>query len=161
MMDKPWKLVLFLVGIFAAGAVTGGLVTVRLGRQFLPRRPRVEQWGHDRLKQLTERLDLTPEQQEKLRPIIKPYTEELNRIRTSSINDTRRVLERLEHDVAAVLTPEQRAKFEELNREQRERMQRMMRERGPGGPRSSHDHPPGEPPPEPPADKPADKPPGG
>jgi Spy/CpxP family protein refolding chaperone len=161
MTDKPWKLVLLLAGIFAAGAVTGGFATLRFGRPRAPR-PRMENWREDRLKMLADRLDLTAEQQEKLRPIIKPYAEELNRIRTLSISDTRKVLDRLEHDVAAVLTPEQRTKFDELNREQRERMQRFTRDRGPGGAmRPPHDQGPGEPPPGPPPDRPADKPPGG
>jgi Spy/CpxP family protein refolding chaperone len=157
MMDRPWKLVLLLAGIFAAGAVTGGFVTVRFGRQMMRDRPRFDQWGPNRIKMLAERLDLTPDQVEKLRPIMRRDGDDLTRIRSTSISDTRRILERMEHDIAEVLTPEQRTKFEQMNREQHERMQRIMKERGPGG---GQRHGPDEPPPGPPPDKPADKPPG-
>jgi Spy/CpxP family protein refolding chaperone len=153
MMDKPWKLVLLLAGIFAAGAVSGGFAIMRFGRPHPPR-PRLDNWREDRLKVLADRLDLTSDQQEKLRPVIRPYAEELTRIRAASINDTRRVLEKLEHDVAEVLTPEQRTKFEEMNREQHERMQRMLKERNGGGMHPPRDRTPGDPPPGPPPEKP-------
>jgi Spy/CpxP family protein refolding chaperone len=158
MMDKPWKLVLLLVGIFAAGAVSGGFVAIRFGHP-RPLRSRGEgNFREDRLKMLTERLDLTTDQQDKLRPILRPYAEDLSRIRNSSIEETRRVLERMEQDIAAVLTPEQRVKFDQMNREMRERMQRLMKDRGPGGGPHPRDHGPDGPPPESPTDHPPEKP---
>jgi Spy/CpxP family protein refolding chaperone len=155
-MDKPWKLVLLLIGIFAAGIVTGGFVMMRFGRQLFPAHRGAEEWGPTRLKRLTERLDLTPDQVEKIRPIIHKDSEELSRLRNSSLGETRKVLEQLEHDVSAVLTPEQKTKYDEMNREMRERMQRLMR-----GPRPGHEHGPGEPPSVSPGDATPAKPPGG
>jgi Spy/CpxP family protein refolding chaperone len=159
MTDKPWKLVLLLVGIFAAGAVAGSFVTMRVGRNLIQRKMGVgpEQWGPQRLKMMTERLELTPEQQEKLSPIIQHDMQELARIRRNSFAETRRIVEQMNREIAAVLTPEQKVKFDEMNRELRERMQRFMRERRPGGgPRPWPDAPPGDrlpPPPAPPKDK--------
>jgi len=158
MTDRPWKLVLLLAGIFAAGVVTGGFVTVRFGRQFLARaHVPMEQWGPNRLKLLTDRLALTPEQQEKLGPIIKRDADELAKVRNSSMTELRRIMDQMDHDIAQVLTPEQKEKFEKLSRELRERFPRL-RERLNGGPRGPRDHPPGDappPPPGPPPDKPA------
>jgi len=154
-MDKPWRLVLLLVGIFAAGVVTGGFVALRFGRQLLPRtHVGAEQWGPNRMKLLTERLSLTPEQQAKLEPIVKRDAEELGKIRTASLTEMRKVFDQMDRDIAAALTPEQREKYDQMSKELRERMPRLMRERG-GGPHGPRDHPPGDAPPPPP-----EKPPG-
>lgn len=167
MMDKPWKIVLVLAGMFAAGLVTGGFVAARLIKHVVQQHALPEQWGPARLKLLAKRLELTPEQQERLHPIIRRDVEDLARIRNHAFSDTKLILERMEHDIAAELTPEQRVKFDQINQEFRERTERFMRERGMRGPGGGmHERPPrGErpapAPTEAPKDKPAEKPPGG
>ncbi|HET7536188.1 MAG TPA: hypothetical protein VFJ90_07025 [Candidatus Didemnitutus sp.] len=153
MTDKPWKLVLLLTGIFAAGLVAGSFGSMRFARYFDPKRPAPEEWGTNRLKSLKEQLDLTAAQVEQLRPIMKRDTDELRRVRESSMKDTQRIFQRMEQDIAAILTPEQKTKFDDMNREARERMQKFLKDRRPGW--SSHP-PGGEPPlPPPPTDKPS------
>jgi Spy/CpxP family protein refolding chaperone len=160
MTDKPWKLVLLLTGIFFAGAVAGGFVTLEVGKGMLRKRLAPDNWGPARLKMLEKHLDLTPEQLDRLKPIIRRDVEDMNRLRQQGFQETRRILERMEKDIAAVLTPEQREKFQKLNAEMRERARRMIeqrREKGekgerrgppPGAP-DDHDGPP----PPPPGDK--------
>jgi len=164
MMNKPWKLVLLLAGIFLAGGVTGAFVMLRVGREMLARRPGPEQWAPIHLKHLAERLDLTPEQQDQLRPIVRRNMEELNRLRTYSMAETKSAFERMEREIAEKLTPDQKTKLEQMNKEFRERAAKRLDAGGPGGPRGDRgdrDHPPGEPG-KPPGDKapPPDKPPG-
>lgn len=169
MMDKPWKIVLVLAAMFAAGLVTGGFVAARLIKHVAQQRAMPEQWGPARLKMLAKRLELTPEQLERLRPIVRRDVEDLGRTRNHAFQETKRILERMERDISAVLTPEQREKFEQINREFRERADRFMRERGlrgpGGGPRERGprgDRPPPAPDDEPKEpDQPAGKPPGG
>ncbi|MSU47112.1 MAG: hypothetical protein EXS42_08330 [Lacunisphaera sp.] len=163
-MNKPWKLILVLVGIFAAGVVTGAFVTLRVGREMMAKRAIPEQWAPQRLKQLAGRLDLQPEQVEQLRPIMRRNMEELNRLRTYSLTETRSVFERLEREISEKLTPEQRAKFEQMNREMRERTKKYndRRARPPGSdwPRPERERPMGEPGKPPGQRHPPDKPPG-
>lgn len=166
MMNKPWKLVLLLTGIFIAGGITGAFVALRVAREMVARRPMPEQWAPLHLKRLAERLDLKPEQMEQLRPIIKRNMGELHRLRAYSMGETRTVLERMEREVAEKLTPEQRAKFDQMNKEFRERVRKFGADRqgGPGGPRNERgdrEYPKGVPD-KPPAEKPPlpDKPPG-
>src|SRR4051812_49205180 len=104
-MDKPWKLILLLVGIFAAGSVTGGFISLRLAKRAIERRPPPEQWATRRLKQLEDRLNLSAEQKDRLAPIIRRDVEDLGRIRNSAMSDTRRILERMERDISEMLTP--------------------------------------------------------
>ena len=146
-MNRPWKLILLLVGIFLTGGVTGAFVALRFGREVVARRPTPEPWAPLHLKRLSDRLELTAEQQERIRPIVRRGMEDLNRTRETTVRESRRIFERMEEDVAAVLTPEQKVKYEQLNRELRERFQKIMRREGPKGPeRSPHERPPGEPP---------------
>lgn len=165
-MDKPWKIALVLLGIFLAGALTGGAVAVRIVRNMAMKRPMPEQWGPMQLKRMAERLDLSAEQLEQLRPIVRRNMEELNRLRTYALGETRTILERMNRDIADKLTPEQRIKFEQIGREMRERAQRIQLERGQRsfGPGERRERLPGDRKSERPTDrlpdKPAEKPPG-
>lgn len=155
-MDKPWKIAIVLLGIFVAGALTGGAVAIRFVQKKFAARPMPEQWAPMQMKRMAERLDLTPEQMEQLHPIVKRNMEELNRLRTYSFAETRSIIERMQREIADKLTPEQRAKFEQMNKELRERAQRFQQERagqrrfGPddGRNRPMHERPPGDKPPE-------------
>jgi Spy/CpxP family protein refolding chaperone len=162
-MSKPWQIILVLIGIFAAGGVAGGFVSLRICRDKLTNRPVPEEWAPKHLKRLHDRLALTPEQDEQIRPIVRRNMEQLNRIRNSSMEETKTVVEGMQREISEKLTPEQRTKFEQMNRELRE--MREAREKAekakranPGRPedggRPPKDRPPGEGPP------PPDKPPG-
>ena len=132
-MNKPWKLVLLLVGIFLAGGATGALLTVKFGRNWMSQRPAPGQWGDGHLRRLAQRLELKPEQVDQLKPVIRRNMEELAKLRNDSMAETRAVFERMEREISALLTPEQRAKFDETNREMRDRMRKFMQKRS-GGP---------------------------
>jgi uncharacterized membrane protein len=165
-MNKPWKMVLVLAGIFLAGGVTGAFVFMRFGHQWMARRPGPEQWAPNHLKRLVERLELKPEQAELIRPIVRRNMDELNRVRTESMAETRSIFQRMEQEISAQLTPEQRAKFEQMNKEFRERAKRFMPDRqnrpaGPGGPRPEQEPPAGEPGKPSDGPPPPEKPPGG
>lgn len=127
--SKTWKLVLLLGGIFLGGMVVGGALTLHFGQQFIQRRTNPEQWGPERLRMLARHLDLSPGQMEQLRPVVHRNMSELAELRQDAFRETRRVLERLEQEIAAVLTPEQKVKFKELNEELRERARRQMERR--------------------------------
>lgn len=149
-MNKPWKVILVLIGIFVAGGVTGAFVMMRLGHRMVSHRPGPEQWAPSHLKRLMQRLELKPEQGEAIRPIVHRHMEDLTRLRTESMADIKRIIERMEREISAQLTPEQRTKFEQLNKEMRERAKKFSPERknrlpGPGGLRGEREPRSGEP----------------
>lgn len=157
-MNKPWQVILVLIGIFAAGGVAGGFVTARVLRERILNRPVPEEWAPKHLKRLHDRLALTPEQDELIRPIVRRNMEHLNRIRNSSLEETKTVVEGMQREISAQLTPEQRAKFERMNRELREmrearekaeKAKRANAGRPEDGPRPPRDRPPGDNPPPP------------
>jgi Spy/CpxP family protein refolding chaperone len=164
-MTKPWQIILVLVGIFAAGGVAGGFVTLRICKDRLANRPVPEEWAPRHLKRLHDRLELTPAQEDQIRPIVRHSIEHLNRIRNNSMEESKMVVETMQRDISEKLTPEQRAKFDQMNREMRElRDAREKAERAERAKRANPDRPDegGRPPRErSPGEKPPpDKPPG-
>jgi len=128
-MDKPWKVILAFIGIFVAGLLVGGLGTLRWGKNFTSRQPMGEQFGPQLMQRLVTQFELTPEQQEKVKPIIDSAAEELKQLRRTTQRASAAVLVRMQGDIGAVLTPEQRVKFDAQVGQARERIRHFMEER--------------------------------
>ncbi|MDD2764712.1 MAG: hypothetical protein PHE83_12145 [Opitutaceae bacterium] len=161
-MNKPWQICLVLIAIFAAGGVSGGLVAYRVVQRRMPHSPRIEAWGARQMERVAQELKLTPEQRARIQPIVKRNMEELARLRRQSMRAGHEILQRMETDIAAELTPEQRIKYGQILKDRREaRRQRQEqrnlhgdRDRPPGPPPDGHPPPP-PPPDSPPGEKPA------
>jgi Spy/CpxP family protein refolding chaperone len=110
---------LVIVGVFTSGAVVGAGIH-RWGSASGP--ANVGQ-GHGTALWLPPgELELTPEQEQKVSLIVDRHRSELEAIVRESFPRVRAINEQMQAEVKAVLTPEQRAKFEQLKK------------RGPGGP---------------------------
>jgi uncharacterized membrane protein len=134
-MNKTWKVVLTFTCVFLAGAVAGGFTYARFARTVVESRIRAEQFASSYLKRLEESLELTPEQVVRIKPVIEATGEELGRMRRETIG----AFQRLDAAIVKELTPEQKTKFEEMQRRMRERRDRDRdrdrdRERSPDGP---------------------------
>jgi Spy/CpxP family protein refolding chaperone len=143
-MNKPWKLIVLLVGIFLAGAGSGTLVTMRMLRRPPPGNrppPSAELWATQHLKRVREDLDLQPAQLEQIKPIVERRMIEIFNLRGRFLENNHAMREVMEREVAEFLTPEQRAKYDQMNREYHERARRM--ERGERPPPDHADRPPG------------------
>ena len=141
-MDRPWKVILAFVGVFIAGAVFGGMFTLRSGAGPSDRPAKAakaagkEPGGRiypQLMRQLTQRLSPTPEQQKAITPIVARAAEDLQRMQREHLADTTRTTERMYEDVAALLTPEQRAELDKMRQEMRERVRREKEKRGEAG----------------------------
>ena len=155
-MNRNWKIILAFLGVFVAGAVFGGFVSLRLVRQQVDkarlRAPAsMDQFSLQIMKRFSNRLDLTAEQKEKLRPIIKQADADLRRLRQTGARDAIALAERMHEQVAEILTAEQLTKLEQMKRDMRERWQRERQQRW--GERPPPGSRPGPLPPPPPQDK--------
>lgn len=127
-MNKPWKVAVAFAVVFVAGGVTGGLVAVRMAPTFVQRRVFSEQFATTQMRILTEALALTPQQVERIRPVVTATREDLVRLR----RDTSASFERMHAGIIKELNPEQRAKHEEFlarmrDRDRRDRERAMQR----------------------------------
>ncbi len=163
-MSKPWQVWLVLVAIFAVGGVSGGLVGYRMaGAGHRHPLPPPRDWVLRRVARIDRELKLTPEQRTHIQPIVQRNIDELTKAWRQSILGSREIVERMEREIAAELTPEQRTRMEQYRQERRERFRKALRERGLRGDRDLPPDPPAEvgplvpppPPPEGPAAQPA------
>lgn len=136
---------LVLVGIFLAGGITGAFAA-REAREWFFKRPGPEQWAPTHLKRLTDQLKLPEDQAEKIRPIIRRHMTEMGKLRENWLTETKEIRDRMEREVGEQLTPDQRARYEQINRAQREKEKKLFLDRntrapGQGGTKSEKERP--------------------
>ncbi|MDB6169110.1 MAG: hypothetical protein JWM88_1974 [Verrucomicrobia bacterium] len=129
-MDKPWKVILAFLGIFAAGIVSGTLLGARYGHQLFPRSrsPESQNFSARMMERLGSELALTPEQTARIRPIVERTQGDLQNLRRDYMQQVTHVMDEMHSQIGAILTPEQRQKLEELRKRFRERSERIRRE---------------------------------
>jgi Spy/CpxP family protein refolding chaperone len=108
---SKWKISLYLTALFLAGVVTGSVVTVTIGRQMMSAEKMVSRWR----KELETKLQLTPEQVQKIDPILRDSMASFgvqlaDQMLISMSNSSARI--------RLVLTPDQQAKFNEIEAQQ-------------------------------------------
>lgn len=125
-MNKTLLVILAFLGVFVCGAAVGGVVTFRFGRQAVQKKA-AEQIGLQQWRKMGEQMELTAEQREKIRPLVVRAAQD----RQTALKQAQVFNERLVDDVEALLTPEQREKFQEQRKRQGEKerhWQRWVRE---------------------------------
>jgi Spy/CpxP family protein refolding chaperone len=153
-MTKPWQIWLVLIAIFATGVAGGWLAAAHVARYHSRRPPPPEVWIARQLERVADEVQLTPEQKERIKPVVSTNIAELIKLRRQAID----VLDRMGKQIAAELTPEQRVKYEKILQERREARHQAQEMRdarrraggppGPGGPPQEPDDRPPPPPPE-------------
>lgn len=123
-MVNPWKIIAASLVIFAAGVVTGGL-TVTLGARLMERgefrarsappgsAERLESQQRELLRRMERQLDLSPDQREQARGILKDSQEDLRRAWENVHPVTQQQLRQTRARLREVLNPEQQQKFDE------------------------------------------------
>jgi Spy/CpxP family protein refolding chaperone len=138
-----WKLAFAFLLAFVAGAATGAYFGIHHLRPRMFLGPPHSGDVGDRMRQHFRRaLDLTPEQEKKMAPVIEATSAKLETIRVETAERVRTAMEESKREVSQFLTPEQQKKLEALEAQHR----KMMMHHGFG----PHPHPHGpkdEPPP--------------
>lgn len=119
---KKWKAVLGIVMVFALGVMAGGLVSMKVCRHMRPGPPPVSAVMH----KLDHRLGLDADQHRQVEAIIRDAHAQMDTVRKETLPRIDSIMQGARDRIRAVLTPEQREKFEKLverwdkKREQRE-----------------------------------------
>lgn len=118
---KHWKIVLSLTSIFVAGAITGGVVTFQVVRSVVRARTNPDQWSARVLRDYRDRLELTKEQQERIRPLLMEAGREMKQTRAEFMQTHAGLMRKINAALLRELSPEQRKVFEEIREEQKHR----------------------------------------
>ena len=114
------KLGVYVLAIFLAGGGSGALISWQMWRR-TPVAPLPPAEIGARLRaQFQSRLVLTPDQVQKIDPMIDKAMRQVEVIRKETANHVFANVSNLHEQVLVVLTPEQKVKFEELERERRD-----------------------------------------
>jgi hypothetical protein len=114
------KIGLYLAAIFAAGFVTGVFVTFQVGRHIMPGQAEMAaRW----CKELQSKMSLTPAQVEKIRPII---NDEMGEFKSRLSADMLLNLSNCNVRIAGELRPEQKTKFEEIQKKQEDMIRALF-----------------------------------
>jgi len=113
---------LTLFAIFVAGAVTGGFLTIRAMKYEMPRRIEVPPGTPFSVDRWLAHLHLTPDQDQKLRPIIEQVDNELRNLRALDLREIEGILDRAQDRMNAVLTPDQRERLRQMLEERKQRL---------------------------------------
>ena len=105
---KHWKVIVVIVLVFAAGAVTGAVATTLHLKHAFERSLTVENFTAEGLKFLDKKLALTPEQRPKIRGILHDTALQLKRSFGEAIGESSTNLVTSWHRIDQELTPEQR-----------------------------------------------------
>ena len=125
---KEWKVILATLVIFAAGVITGGLLVNHSvksrqkpagahAKQPPPNRSPIHETRFQYIRVIEQQLDLTPQQREKIDLVINDSQMRVKGYWDAAqpkINDE---MKRVKEQIREQLNPEQRKKFDELNKQ--------------------------------------------
>jgi hypothetical protein len=145
---SKWKTIGYAAAIFVTGGISGGALGVYEARTHLFSQPRDSEIAMRMHERLQKRLGLTDDQMSKIDPIIDSTASELHAIRMDTMERMNKVFDDSYAKVAALLTPDQKAKLDEMDKERKAMMQQhpwQENHHHPGGPDGSPggpgDHP--------------------
>ena len=120
-MKQSWIVAFAFIGVFLCGGIVGGLISFRYGPAVVAPKA-TEQFGQQNLKKMGELLELTPDQKQKIRPILVKTAKEVQVHR----KEIAAIGERTEAEIRPLLTEAQRVKYDEFRKHQREREQKWQ-----------------------------------
>ena len=117
---SKFKLMLYLAAIFAAGGVSGWVVAAKTTKQKLFGQPAPREFSSKFCDRVFSNLDLSEEQRQKVRDLADRYDKDMFKLHAQHGRQIGSAVSNRNAQLAAILTPEQRTKFEELERARRE-----------------------------------------
>ena len=131
-----WKVVLLVLATFVVGAVTGAFFVIGSAKDEMRRNRDPRRWFSNTPERWVSEMKLTPDQEQKIRPILQQIDDELTNLRAIDLRETEGILSRGEDRINAILKPEQR---EQLHKSFELRRQRVRDWLGVNGQATPHD----------------------
>jgi Spy/CpxP family protein refolding chaperone len=114
-MGFGWKLTISFAALFLIGALCGATIALTLGsmHRFTAKAP-AGTWEQSVMRNLNNKLNLTPEQEEKVRVPIHEAIERLRAVRQKTVQENNEAFDQTLAGLAPLLTTEQQQKLDEF-----------------------------------------------
>jgi Spy/CpxP family protein refolding chaperone len=119
-----WKLVVAFVLVFLAGATTGFFGAAHFGHALFFRHAAAGSIANHLKKHLRAELKLTPQQVEKISPIVDQASRQLEAKREETGRQVRAIFEQMHASISPILTPEQRELLDQMEQKHRQMVRR-------------------------------------
>jgi Spy/CpxP family protein refolding chaperone len=114
-----WKLIAGFLLVFIAGGMSGAFLAVYYSHHVFAQMHEPGLVASRMKERLRSQLNLTPEQAAKIAPIVDRMATELETVRMDTGRRVHQALMQGHHELAAILTDEQRRKFEQMESRRR------------------------------------------
>jgi Spy/CpxP family protein refolding chaperone len=121
-----WKVAFLVLASFVAGAVTGAFLIMGSAKDEMRRERDPLRWFSNTPDRWRTEMKLTPEQDQKIRPILQQIDDELTNRRVVNLRETEGILSRGEDRLSRVLTADQRPRLHQTFEQRRQRLRDWM-----------------------------------
>jgi Spy/CpxP family protein refolding chaperone len=121
-----WKIAFLVLASFVAGAVTGAFLIMGSAKDEMRRQRDPLRWFTNTPDRWRGEMKLTPDQDQKIRPILQEIDDELASRRAVNLQETEGILSRGEDRISAILTPDQRPQLHQTFEQRRQRIRDWM-----------------------------------
>jgi len=121
-----WKIVLLVLATFVVGAVTGAFFVMNLAKDEMQRTSDPRRWFSNTPVRWVNEMKLTPDQQQKIRPILQQIDDELTNLRSLDLRETDGILARGQDRIDPLLKPEQREQLHKTFEQRRQRVREWL-----------------------------------
>ena len=118
-----WNLIVAFLLVFLAGAAAGFFGAVHVHHAFLAHMAPDSMARHMK-ERLRVELKLTPDQMQKISPIVDRAASQLKMTREQTMRSVHEIFTETHHEMQPLLTPEQRIKLEEMEKRHRRLLHR-------------------------------------
>ena len=121
-----WKVAFLVLASFVVGGVTGAFLTMGSAKDEMRRQRDPLRWFSNTPERWRSEMNLTPDQDQKIRPILQQIDDELTNRRAVDLRETEGILSRGEDRIAGILTPDQRPRLHQTFDQRRQRLRDWM-----------------------------------
>ena len=121
-----WKVAFLVLASFVVGGVTGAFLTMGSAKDEMRRQRDPLRWFSNTPERWRSEMNLTPDQDQKIRPILQQIDDELTNRRAADLRETEGILSRGEDRIAGILTPDQRPRLHQTFDQRRQRLRDWM-----------------------------------
>jgi Spy/CpxP family protein refolding chaperone len=120
--SNRWKIAFLVLATFVVGAVTGAFFVMGSAKDEMRRNRDPRRFFSNTPERWVSDMKLTPDQEQKIRPILRQIDDELTNLRAMDLRETEGILSRGEDRMKTLLKPDQQEKLRQTFELRRQRV---------------------------------------